>query len=82
MFKNLAAEMARHGLAVKDICDCLGVSEKTARNYLNGATKISWFDVLKIRNTLFSNLEISYLFAIDSGFIYSTPRTPASPTSV
>lgn len=64
MFKNLAAEMARNDITVNDISQCLEVSEKTARNYLKGISKISWLDVLKIRDTLFPSYEVSYLFKI------------------
>ena len=64
MFPNLKAEMARHEIKVKDISKILCVSEKTIRNYLNGKTKISWLDVLKIQNSLFPDLKVSYLFAI------------------
>lgn len=67
MFYNLLAEMIRHKPRVtrSDIASCLGVSEKTARNYLNGASKITWSDALKIRNTYFPNLDIEYLFETD-----------------
>ena len=64
MFPNLRAEMSRKGLKIKDICEVLDVSEKTARNYLNGKTKISWCDVLIISSKLFPDLEIGYLFQI------------------
>ncbi|MBU3146602.1 XRE family transcriptional regulator [Clostridium sp. CF012] len=62
MFRNLLAEMSRQRITRQDIASCLGVSEKTARNYINGATKISWCDTLKIRNTFFTKLDIEYLF--------------------
>lgn len=69
MFPNLKAEMARNGLKTKDICKVLGVSEKTVRNYFNGKTKISWFDVLTIQKELFPDLKVGYLFAIDTNNI-------------
>lgn len=62
MFPNLRAEMTRKNLKTKDICKVLNVSEKTARNYLTGRTKISWLDVLIIREKLFPELEVGYLF--------------------
>lgn len=65
MFYNLFAEMARNEIKKNDIANCLNVSEKTARNYLNGTSKISWSDALKIKHTFFSDLDIEYLFAIE-----------------
>ena len=67
MFKNLLAEMVRHShrITICDIANCIGVSEKTARNYLNGVSKISWLDVLKIKRYFFPNLDVDYLFAAD-----------------
>lgn len=67
MFYNLLAEMARHNPRITklDIASCLEVSEKTARSYLNGASKISWSDTLKIKHTYFPNLDIEYLFKSD-----------------
>lgn len=62
MFRNLLAEMSRSRITRHDIAACLGVSEKTARNYINGISKISWFDTLKIRNTFFPDLSLEYLF--------------------
>lgn len=65
MFRNLLAEMSRQGITRRDIAACLGVSEKTARSYINGTSKISWQDTLKIRRTFFPNLDIEYLFQSD-----------------
>ena len=62
MFRNLLAEMSRNRITRRDIADCLGVSEKTARNYINGISKISWCDTLKIKNTFFPELSLEYLF--------------------
>ena len=64
MFPNLRAEMTRENIKTTDIAELLHVSEKTARNYLNGKTKISWLDVLTIQTKLFPELEIGYLFHI------------------
>jgi DNA-binding XRE family transcriptional regulator len=67
MFYNLLEEMARHKPRITklDVAKCLGVSDKTARNYLNGTSKISWFDVLKIKYTYFPELDIEYLFSTE-----------------
>lgn len=67
MFYNLLAEMARHRPRITklNIAECLEISEKTARNYLKGTSKIPWSDALKIKNTYFSELEMEYLFETD-----------------
>jgi predicted transcriptional regulator len=64
MYNNLKAEMARQGFTACDIAKCLEVSEKTVITYIEGTSKISWYDVLKIRNTLFPNFGVGYLFEI------------------
>jgi len=65
MFPNLRAEMARNNIKITDIAGLLNVSEKTVRNYINGKTNISWFDSLKIKNTLFPKASLEYLFATE-----------------
>lgn len=65
MFNNLLAEMARNKISKRDMAIHLGVSEKTIRNYIDGSTKISWLDTLKIKNTYFPNLSLEYLFQAD-----------------
>ena len=62
MFQNLKAEMSRKGVKVIDIANLLGVTEKTASNYISRRTKIAWMDVLKIQRELFPEYDISYLF--------------------
>lgn len=66
MFSNLRAEMARKGIKSTDVSEILGVSEKTARNYIDGKTKIGWVDVVNIQKKLFPECKISYLFNIDA----------------
>lgn len=67
MFFNLLIEMNRHHGKVtkRDLAGCLQVSERTIAKYLNGASKISWLDALKIKYTYFPDLEIDYLFATE-----------------
>ncbi|MBY0756946.1 helix-turn-helix domain-containing protein [Clostridium sardiniense] len=66
MFKNLKAEMVRYDISVSQIAETLNVSERTAKNYINGTTKISWLDVLKIQKVLFPEQRVAYLFEIDN----------------
>ena len=67
MFYNLLMEMSKHRprITEMDIAQCLNVSENTAKSYLNGTSKISWSDVLKIKHTYFPAFDIEYLFHTD-----------------
>ncbi|UZW13234.1 helix-turn-helix transcriptional regulator [Clostridium pasteurianum] len=66
MFNNLLAEMARNKITKQELAVYLGVSEKTIRNYINGSTKISWLDTLRIKNNYFPSLSLEYLFESDA----------------
>jgi len=59
---NLEAEMARYGVTVKDLAECIGVYEKTMRSYISGSSKIAWVDARKIKHKFFPHLEMEYLF--------------------
>ena len=61
--KNLLAEMARSGIRVQDIQNLLGCTDRTVRNKMDGKTKFSVNEALKIRNALFPGLRVEYLFA-------------------
>ena len=62
MYKNLEAEMARHGVTVRDLAECIGVYEKTMRSYISRTSKIAWEDARKIKHKFFPQLEMEYLF--------------------
>lgn len=62
MFKNLRAEMAREGLTIRAISNKLGITDKTFRSKLHGKTEFTRSEMVKLRNTFFSNLTIEYLF--------------------
>lgn len=66
MKPNLKAEMARTNISYVDIASLLGVCEKTARNKLNGSTKFTIEEALKIKSNFFSNCSSDYLFASDT----------------
>lgn len=63
---NLKAEMARNGIKCMDIQLVLGCADKTVRNKLSGKTVFTIPEAFKIRNALFPNVPIEYLFASDS----------------
>lgn len=60
--RNLIAEMARYGFKVKDIQNVLGCSEKTVRNKINGVTEFTYREAETIKNKLFPELQLEYLF--------------------
>ncbi|WP_050696639.1 hypothetical protein [Anaeromassilibacillus senegalensis] len=64
--KNLSAEMVRNGVRNNDIQELLCCTDKTVRNKLNGITEFSVSEALLIRDTLFPNMRVEYLFAADS----------------
>lgn len=64
-YPNLRAEMARTNVGIKDLMVVTGKSRPGVSNNLNGRGKFSIDESLAIRNNLFPNLSIDYLFASD-----------------
>lgn len=62
MFHNLEAEMARAGLSKKDLASCIGKTERALNNKMSGNTSFTWDEILAIKDTFFSDLDIDYLF--------------------
>ena len=62
IFPNLRAEMTRNGLKVEDLAETLGTSRRNVANRLNGSTQITIAECKTIRNSLFPELTIDYLF--------------------
>lgn len=60
--KNLEAEMKRNGVTNADIQKVLGVSERTVRNKINGDTDFTYPEAKKLRDTLFPNCRMEYLY--------------------
>lgn len=61
--KNLIAEMARRGYKFHDIAVCIGSSDRTAKNKVNGDTDFTVPEALKVRDELFPDLRMEYLYA-------------------
>lgn len=59
---NLEAEMARKGLAKKDIAKTLGVRAATVYDKLKGKYPFTLDEVLKIKNKHFPEFTLEYLF--------------------
>ncbi len=64
-YPNLRAEMARANIGIKDLMVVTGKSRPGVSNNLNGRGKFSIDESLAIRNNLFPDLTIDYLFASD-----------------
>ena len=54
--------MARKGYKVADLVAVLGCSEKTARNKLNGGTEFTVGAAFKVRDEMFPDARMEYLF--------------------
>jgi plasmid maintenance system antidote protein VapI len=62
MYRNLEAEMARHGILKKDVAETLKVRHATVYDKMNGKSSFTLDEAFKIRNTYFPELAIEYLF--------------------
>lgn len=65
MFPNLKAEMARYGFNYARVAATVGRSGVWLDAKLRGKGYISIQEALCIRNALFPNLSIEYLFSVD-----------------
>lgn len=63
MFNNLRAEMARKELTIQDLADCLGVRYATVCDKLNGKYRFYYDEAKKLKDELFPECDIEYLFA-------------------
>ena len=64
-YPNLQAEMARSNVGVTELMVVTGKSRAGVSNNLNGRGKFSIDESIAIRNRLFPNASIDYLFASD-----------------
>jgi plasmid maintenance system antidote protein VapI len=61
MFSNLLAELTRENIPIKEFAKKIGVTEKSARNKLNGKTEFTLSEIQKTFD-LFPDLKMDYLF--------------------
>ena len=66
MLRNLKAEMVRNGVSTEMIMTVLGKSDKTTRDKINGKSSIYLSEAMKIRDALFPELSLEYLFQTDN----------------
>lgn len=62
VFPNLKAEMGRNGVTLSELAAVWKTTERTARNRVNGTTDITFRQCKAVRDALFPNLSIDYLF--------------------
>lgn len=65
MFPNLRAEMARKNINGKHLASVLNISHDSVGNKMNGRTEFTRLEMFRIKQELFPNLSIDYLFATD-----------------
>lgn len=63
MYGNLRAEMARREISRSDIAKAIGTTEKTVKNKMTGISGFTFFEVLIIRDTFFSDWNVEKLFS-------------------
>lgn len=61
----LRKELDRKNISVKAYANFLGLSEKAARNKLNGDSEFSFGEALATKRGLFPEFEYEYLFSKD-----------------
>lgn len=62
MYLNLKCELLKKGITYKQIAKLLGLGEKTIYNKINGNSEFTFSEVKKIKQTLFPDLTLEYLF--------------------
>lgn len=62
MYKNLEAEMARLGITRGNLAEILNVRYATIIEKMNGKSRFYYDEAMKIKNTLFPELSLEYLF--------------------
>lgn len=65
MFKNLQAEMSRKDVSIKDISKAINRSYDTTRQKLSGKYAFSVIEMWEIKNKLFPECELGYLFEME-----------------
>ncbi len=65
MYYNLKAEMARNKIEIPAIMRVTGKSRSAVSKNLNGTGSFTVAEAIEIKNKLFPDLTIDYLFSID-----------------
>ena len=62
----LVGEIAKRGVKKATLAKTIGVSDRTLRNKLAGETAFSLPEAATIRNTFFPDMEMEYLFSVET----------------
>lgn len=62
LYPNFEAELVRKNLSRKDVANVLGINICTVTPKLKEPKRIKYHEVVAIRNNLFPDLTIDYLF--------------------
>lgn len=62
MFHNLRAEMARQSLNIRKVAAVINVCPKSLGAKLSGKTEFTRIEMVTIKNQLFPNQSLDYLF--------------------
>ena len=62
MYPNLNAELARHDIHKKEIAEIWNCRLATVYDKLNGKYKVTLDEALAVRDELFPEMDIEYLF--------------------
>lgn len=73
MLAYLKCEMVKRRITNRKIAEVIGVCENTARKKISGQTKFQVPEAIKLRDTLFPDMSIEALFAVDND-----PRPPSA----
>ena len=63
---NLEAEMKRKKITRHDIATLLNLSYRTIHSRFNGESDWGYSECVKVRDTYFPGMELSYLFSTDT----------------
>lgn len=63
MLNNLRAAMAAKKISVVAMAKLIGTTEKTVNNKINSVSEFTISEALLIKENLFAEYELSYLFA-------------------
>ncbi len=62
IYPALAGEIAKRGIAKKDIAANIGITPRTFSKKLHGITSFTWQEAIQIRDIFFSDMTVEELF--------------------
>ena len=66
MLRNLAAEMARSGVAIGTVAQTIKKSKRKVKDTIDGKYSFNVDEAFEIRDELFPGMALEYLFARDA----------------